>query len=515
MVAAGPPFEGARRMICRNAPDAGAEARGSLRVTEAPRARRRCRRPAPAGGRGVAAAAFCLALALAATAARTTEATPGEATTGETPAAPPVPDATTSDATTSDATSPGTAEAIERKRERENELAELGRALDVSRERQAELAAEIEAIDKDRATLNQTLIATARRISVLEQATETADRRLSRLRGDEAAMRLSLADRRGVLIEILAALERFGRDPPPAIVVSPQDARTALKSALLLAATLPEVRVQAEALAADLAALDRLVAAVDEQRATLLADLAELGEERQRIALLVEEKRKLRTDQRDELATEQLAAEGLADRARSLRDLVASIEREIAAARTAAEAASRAGDGERPAAADTDRLSPAIAFADTRGTLPLPVGGIVAAAFGDPDGEGGQRQGVTIACPPGAQVIAPVDGWVVYAGPFRSYRQILILNVGDAYHIVLAGLDRIDVGLGQFVLAGEPVGLMGSGAASPAALPAADPAGAAATDVAGSDLYVEFRRGGTAVDPAPWWAARLENEVRG
>ena len=72
-----------------------------------------------------------------------------------------------------------------------------------------------------------------------------------------------------------------------------------------------------------------------------------------------------------------------------------------------------------------------------------------------------QTQGLSLATRPGASVLAPADGWVVYAGPFRSYGQVLILNAGDGYHIVLAGMERIDAALGQFVLGGEPVAVMG------------------------------------------------------
>ncbi len=100
-------------------------------------------------------------------------------------------------------------------------------------------------------------------------------------------------------------------------------------------------------------------------------------------------------------------------------------------------------------------------FADAKGLLTWPVAGQKILGFGDPDGLGGESQGVTMAARPGAAVLAPADGWVVYAGPFRSYGQVLILNAGDGYHIVLAGMERIDAALGQFVLGGEPVGVMG------------------------------------------------------
>ena len=96
---------------------------------------------------------------------------------------------------------------------------------------------------------------------------------------------------------------------------------------------------------------------------------------------------------------------------------------------------------------------------------------------------------------------------MVYAGPFRSYGQLLILNAGGGYHVLLAGMDRISVDLGQFVLTGEPVGVMGNSSAQVAAtVPIAS---------SQSVLYVEFRKDGTPVDPGPWWATSESEKVRG
>ena len=111
---------------------------------------------------------------------------------------------------------------------------------------------------------------------------------------------------------------------------------------------------------------------------------------------------------------------------------------------------------------DPGRLAPAIAFAKAKGTLPLPVNGVRIREFGASDGLGGNEKGLSIATRPGAQITAPCDGWVVYAGPFRNYGQLLILNAGDGYHVLLAGMERISVDLGQFVVTGEPVAVMGS-----------------------------------------------------
>jgi len=128
---------------------------------------------------------------------------------------------------------------------------------------------------------------------------------------------------------------------------------------------------------------------------------------------------------------------------------------------------------------------------------------------------GGSEKGVSIATRAGAQVTAPSDGWVVYAAPYRSYGQLLILNVGGGYHVVLAGMERITVDLGQFVLAGEPVAVMGNGTQ------VASSSAAGSSSVTGASqpvLYIEFRKDGTPVDSGPWWTGwtATENEkVRG
>ena len=111
-----------------------------------------------------------------------------------------------------------------------------------------------------------------------------------------------------------------------------------------------------------------------------------------------------------------------------------------------------------------------------------------------------------MATKPGAQVTTPCDGWVVYAGPFRSYGQLSILNAGGGYHVLIAGMERISVNIGQFVLTGEPVATMGT---------TSQVASIFAPNVSQPVLYVEFRKDGTPIDPGPWWASREGEKVRG
>src|SRR5208282_1523597 len=148
----------------------------------------------------------------------------------------------------------------------------------------------------------------------------------------------------------------------------------------------------------------------------------------------------------------------------------------------------------------------AMAFAATRGHLHWPVSGVKVREFGGPDGLGGTQKGLSIASRGGADITAPCDGWVVYAGPFRSYGQLLILNAGGGYHVLLAGMERISVDLGQFVLTGEPVAVMGGGLPESAAV---------VTKSMQPVLYVEFRKDGTPIDPSPWWATTEGEKVRG
>ena len=137
----------------------------------------------------------------------------------------------------------------------------------------------------------------------------------------------------------------------------------------------------------------------------------------------------------------------------------------------------------------------------------MPVNGVRIREFGASDGLGGTEKGLSIATRPGAQVTAPCDGWVVYAGPFRNYGQLLILNAGGGYHVLLAGMERISVDLGQFVLTGRA--RRGDGRAGAIRPPPSR------SVRANRCLYVEFRKDGTPVDPGPWWAASEGEKVRG
>jgi murein hydrolase activator len=372
---------------------------------------------------------------------------------------------------------------------------------------EALLKGEIATLGEDRRKLNEALLATAGRLRLTENNIAATEGRLRKLEDNERTVRKSLDGRRAVIMEILAALERIGRRPPPAIMTSPDDALLTVRTAMLLGAVLPEMRVEADALSADLVELARVRSDMGVEREALGRDVAAFSADQQRMTLLVQERQKKQAEAEKALDAQRQRTALLARQADNLKDLIGKLERD-AAGQPGGEKPSNAPEGKPNFAAlkDPGRLAPAIAFASAKGALPLPVNGVRIRDFGSPDGLGGSEKGLWIASRSAAQVTAPCDGWVVYAGPFRSYGQLLILNAGGGYHVLLAGMERISVDPGQFVLTGEPVAVMGGGPQSAAAV---------ATGSSQPVLYVEFRKDGTPVDPSPWWATTDSEKVRG
>lgn len=396
-------------------------------------------------------------------------------------------------------------------KQRDQELDAIRAQQRESADSQAKLRLQIEALSQDRRALNEQLIGSAARVRDVEAKIEATEARLRSLDQREALFQKSLDERRAVIVEILAALQRVGRQPPPALLVRPEDALQALRTAITLGAVVPEMRAEAEALAGDLADLARVRKDIVTERSGLAADLERLAQEQLRLNLLIDARQKNQATTEQALASEQQRAVELARRVDNLKDLIVKLEQNLDSATREARTAGRAiaQDAAQPrlaALGDPGRLAPAVAFTATRGQLHLPVNGVRIRGFGAADGAGGTQKGLSIAAHQGAQITAPCDGWVVYAGPFRSYGQLLILNAGGGYHVLLAGMERISVDLGQFVLTGEPVAVMGGNPQMSAA---------AVTGSKQPVLYVEFRKDGAPIDPSPWWATNEGEKVRG
>jgi len=268
----------------------------------------------------------------------------------------------------------------------------------------------------------------------------------------------------------------------------------------------PELRGEAEELARQLSGLERITTIVAAEKAAIRKEIAGLESAQAQVRGLAERKRLLAAAGNGRLEQEKDRAAELASKAKTLKQLIDGLaaERRRTEAQQAEKAAAEEIEKRRQEAA---LHKPAIEFSKARGRLDFPAQGSILKRFGDDDGLGGTIRGLAVATRDGAQVTAPAAGSVEFAGPFRSYGQLLILNAGGGYHILLSGMTDIGAAMGDFVRAGEPVGTMGTGP-SPAAL-----IGEQFQD--GSPvLYIEFRKDGEAIDSAPWWIGGTK-EARG
>ncbi|PDV85930.1 hypothetical protein CO652_23755 [Rhizobium sp. H4] len=401
------------------------------------------------------------------------------------------------------------------------ELETLSKSINLSSDKVSELQQSIANLEKSTQSIRQALIDSAARRKGLEKQILESEKKLADLGVREDGIRRSLHERRGLLAEVLAALQRMGRNPPPALLVTPDDALASVRSAILLGAVVPGIRKETDKLAADLASLAALQTASAAEKAGLMATMTDSIEEERRMDLLLAENDKLSRSNAADLQAERKRSEELAGKATSLEGLVASMESEIASVRDAAAAARQAEENrklltdEQRAQAkalaesgvpDKNRIAPAYPFGELRAKLELPVAGDILRQFGDADGTGHEAMGMTVATNPETVVTAPADGLVVFAGAFRSYGQMIILDAGDGYHLVLSGMDTINTRQGKFVFSGEPLAVMGAKRVASAT--------ALALETDRPTLYIEFRKDGKPVDSRPWWTAKDTGKAR-
>ena len=405
-------------------------------------------------------------------------------------------------------------------------LSETEQQLQSSRAREQGLTQDLAAWAKEQARLSVELVEAGKKVQASEAKLTETETKLAALTEQVNVIQSSITERRAVIVKMLSAMQRMGRTPPPALVTRRDDALAVVRSAMLLTDVFPELKYQADNLSRELEGLVALESGIREQRDQEKREADGLAGERGRLdRLLAEKKTNLAQGEADLVQTKQ-ALNDLAAEATTLNELVERLDAQIAkveiaqyAGEIAAERALRERheqlvmarpanenvvelkpESTKVAFASPSRMKPLMPFDAAKGTLRLPTQGKHLKRFGDADATGRTLKGISLQTRGEARITAPADGWVVYAGEFRSYGQLLIINMGGGYHVLLAGMSRIDVSLGQFVLAGEPVAEMGNSAAP----------SQGGEDNSRPVLYVEFRKDGRPIDPDPWWAEASE-----
>jgi septal ring factor EnvC (AmiA/AmiB activator) len=413
-------------------------------------------------------------------------------------------------------TAPSLPAVEQQKADKEVELRGVEDTIRASDEQRRAIDIQIQSIRADRERLLVALIATTSKVQEAERGIAAADDRLRALNARATSLLASLAARRGAIADVLAALQRMGAHPPPVVLVRPGDMAEAVRAATVLSSLVPDLKTQADALRRDADSLAKTKESIAREREALAQTVASLALDKERLAALVEARQQSLSSAQDALASQQKRAAELARQASTLKDLIARLDADEAQRKAASDAALAADEqlakeieakaaGVR--ASRLARLKPEIAFADAKGRIQLPAAGAIVKTFGSPDGFGGVEHGVSIETVPGAVVSAPADGSVLFSGSYRTYGHLLIIDAGGGYYVTLAGMDRTYVLTGQFVLSGEPIGVMGDGTTRMAA--------AAAIGAEQPILYIELRKDGTAIDLAPWWVKSESEKARG
>ncbi|CCG08690.1 murein hydrolase activator EnvC family protein [Pararhodospirillum photometricum] len=388
----------------------------------------------------------------------------------------------------------------------------------------ARLDREAQATEREAKALAERMVAAARRIQDQEETLSALESRLAALGREEKALSTALSRRDDQVVRVLTAVQRLAWRPTEALLVQPAPPADTVRVAIMLRQAIPRIRDNARTLAGELVALHNIDTAIRAQRAQIRATGDALRAEHAALLTLSETKRTLAQDLRAKGQAAEERMGRLARDAQDLRDLLARLEAEKKAREEEARLQRKREEEERqrrereeaerraliaqhqkppsPIVA-APRLEPAptieevpdTGFERARGRMPFPARGRLVGAYGERTELGGIAKGLRIATRSGAQVVAPYEGVVAFAGPFKGYGNLLIIDHGGGYHTLLAGLGRIDGVVGQRLTAGEPVGVM----------PAADGSGDTPA------LYVEMRRKGQPINPLPWLTASKGN----
>ena len=360
-------------------------------------------------------------------------------------------------------------------------LESLTKAEEDARKKEAELSKKRDAIASEVTKLKKDLVRNASEAETFEREGRSLEAKLTQLDRHAGALNESIYGDRKTLMQLLAALQRIENNPPPPLATRPNDAAEAARAARLMSSLSADLKKRADTLAARLESSQILRNEIAETRKRLAANEKTLAKRRAQISKLVGQKSSLEKSVARDREAALREVSKLASEAKSLRELIESFEAATANVGPRIKPGGRRTKPRTSIAAKPVKLPKGVsAFSNAKGKLRAPVPGKITRNYGS--GE----KGMTVSTRSRAQVIAPYAGRVEFAGAFKNYDNVVILNVGGGYFILMTGMGETYVETGENLRIGEPLGLMPFNAKG------------------ASNLYIEFRKNGGTINPKPW-----------
>ncbi|MEP3890127.1 MAG: peptidoglycan DD-metalloendopeptidase family protein [Hellea sp.] len=360
-------------------------------------------------------------------------------------------------------------------------LESLTKAEEEARKKEAELSKKRDAIASEVTKLKKDLVRNASEAETFEREGRSLEAKLTQLDSDADVLNENIYGDRKTLMQLLAALQRIENNPPPPLATRPKDAAEAARAARLMSSLSADLKKRADTLAARLETSQTLRNEIAEKRKRLAANEKTLAKRRTQISKLVGQKSSLEKSVSQDREAALREVSKLASEAKSLRELIESFEAATANVGPRIKPGGRRTKPRTSIAAKPVKLPKGVsAFSNAKGKLRAPVPGKITRNYGS--GE----KGMTVSTRSRAQVIAPYAGRVEFAGAFKNYDNVVILNVGGGYFILMTGMGETYVETGENLRIGEPLGLMPFNAKG------------------ASNLYIEFRKNGGTINPKPW-----------
>jgi len=384
----------------------------------------------------------------------------------------------------------------------QQKLRAVQQQLDQGRTQQEQLTRQAEALAQELEALRADGIRAAEAVQARESTLSALEAQLQSLGADEAQKQAQIVHDRDHEAELLAALARLALNPPEVLALGPLAPEDAVRTGILLGNTVPRLQSEAQSLALQLSDLHRVRQEIERRKLAAQQERLALDTARQRLDGLIRRKSTLHDQAVQGAEDTKQHLDQLSAQASDLHDLILKLDAERKASdadaqaqiaaipRPDATAKSEAVTAPPPVKPGSIKPGSIRSFDKARGAMVYPASGTLALRYGEVDEFGASSKGLTLITRPNAVVVAPYDGRVEFAGPFKGYGQILIIQHSDGYHSLVAGLDRIDETVGDWLVAGEPVGAMGSGEKP--------------------RLYLELRHNGQPINPLPWLATRDE-----